>query len=87
MPTVIDGILAVSNQVRFGHHYDGDPDHRDRDQPIKNTPGRWRCEKPLQLARPVAQRAKPYGRRKGWKRETIDAWNEARPGSGRWGAR
>ena len=27
------------------------------------------------------------GVHKGWKPETIDAWNENRPGRGRWGAR
>lgn len=27
------------------------------------------------------------GDRKGWLPETIDAWNAARPGRGRWGAR
>ncbi|MCI2958232.1 XRE family transcriptional regulator [Agromyces atrinae] len=25
------------------------------------------------------------GETRGWTAETIDAWNEARPGSGRWG--
>lgn len=27
------------------------------------------------------------GNRKGWKPETIDAWNAQRPGRGRWGKR
>jgi hypothetical protein len=27
------------------------------------------------------------GDRKGWKKETIDAWNAQRPGRGRWGPR
>jgi predicted DNA-binding transcriptional regulator AlpA len=27
------------------------------------------------------------GNRRGWSHETIDSWNAARPGSGRWGSR